>query len=123
MPPPMPGGNEDDLSATRVYRQDMFRAQPPPPAETSDGGEVDEWAFSRRLVKEVMIFADVAASSASGYSRFRNVYRAALCWVAAGFVFILIGGELVSYIRNANLERDLSASAQEGSDKPRPPLR
>ncbi len=106
MPSPALNDINDPLSATRIIRQGMFPPQAPaaPPATAE---EVDEWAFSRRLLRDV-IFADQAAVSVSGDSRFREIYRAALCWVGAGLFFVLVGGELVSYVRNSKLERSLA---------------
>ena len=99
--------SSDVLSATRMFRPGALPAQVPRPSAGTE--EVDEWAFSQRLLREV-IFADPAAVSVSGHSQFRDVYRAILCWVGAGLAMAVICGEMVSYGINSNLERSLTAT-------------
>lgn len=108
--PAAPGDFNDSLNATRMFRPGADSGKPA--ARPPDAQEVDEWAFSRRLLRDV-VFADSAAKSVSGRTHFRDVYRAALCWAAAGVSMFLIIGEMVSYARNTSLERSLVASGSE----------
>jgi type VI secretion system protein ImpL len=120
VPTPVLGDAEDGLSATRMFRPGaafLPQAQSPAAARTEE--EVEEWAFSRRLLKDV-IFADTAAVNVSGYSHFRDLYRAVLCWAGAGIALAAIGGGIVSFARNSSLERTLKAGMSEARLADRP---
>ncbi len=87
-------------------------------AAASAAGEtrrVPQWVFLPHVFSDVLL-KDHASLSASASSTKTSLWRRVLLAMASVILFILILGFIISFVRNRNLESEISSEAQSISD-------
>jgi type VI secretion system protein ImpL len=100
-----------EMGATRMFSAQEFQAANRPAAQQMVATRAPQWTFLPRLFPE-MILGDRSALSATQQTAparlFRRVLFASLAFVFAAYTALLV----VSYLNNAELERNIQSAAQ-----------
>ena len=100
-----------ELGATRMFSAQQFQAANRPAAQQMVATRAPQWTFLPRLFPE-MILGDRSALSATQQTAparlFRRILFASLAFVFAAYTGLLV----VSYLNNAELERNIQSAAQ-----------
>ena len=100
-----------EIGATRMFSAQEFQAANRPAAQQMVATRAPQWTFLPRLFPE-MILGDRSALSATQQTAparlFRRIFFASLALVFAAYTALLV----VSYLNNAELERNIQSAAQ-----------
>ncbi len=100
-----------EIGATRMFSLQDVQGASRPPAQQMGATRAPQWAFLPRVFPE-MILSDKSALSATQQTAparlFRRILFASLAFVFAAYTVLLV----VSYLNNAELERNIQSAAQ-----------